>query len=398
MVQPVCVAGMGRSGTSLCAQLLHRCGIALGRDDTFMSPATDNPDGFWEDVRFVALDDAILHAFGGAWDLPPALPPGWEMDPRLDGIGAEAAGLIHDCGGDGPWGWKDPRASLLLPFWRRFVPDLRVVICLRNPLEVADSLHRRSGYSHALGLALWRRYNDALLALPPGRRLVTAYDAYFDDAARELRRVLDFLGVSVSAPIVAAALSAVSGGLRHHRYTAEDLREAGVAPAIIALHAALFAEARGEGIAEAGREAAPIDDHPADPTATMGQGGQVFLLRRQLDELREYTRTLEKALHDREMEAHDRAAYVADLVAQLAAADSEIARGALYARQVEEQLAEEHRMRAEAGTYAREVEAQLAATRSEYEKLATWTKDLRQQIPHGAEQLPIAASEPIIDA
>ena len=31
----------------------------------------DNPDGFWEHLGFVALNDELLNALGGAWDLPP---------------------------------------------------------------------------------------------------------------------------------------------------------------------------------------------------------------------------------------------------------------------------------------------------------------------------------------
>ena len=36
-----------------------------------MPAAADNPDGFWEHLRFVKLNDEILNATGAAWDLPP---------------------------------------------------------------------------------------------------------------------------------------------------------------------------------------------------------------------------------------------------------------------------------------------------------------------------------------
>lgn len=36
-----------------------------------MPPAADNPDGFWEHLRFVRLNDEILSTVGAAWDLPP---------------------------------------------------------------------------------------------------------------------------------------------------------------------------------------------------------------------------------------------------------------------------------------------------------------------------------------
>lgn len=59
---PICIAGMHRSGTSAVAQLLHRCGIRLGDESVLMAVAPDNPDSFWEDTRFVAVNDAILGA------------------------------------------------------------------------------------------------------------------------------------------------------------------------------------------------------------------------------------------------------------------------------------------------------------------------------------------------
>ena len=36
-----------------------------------MPPQADNPDGFWEHLGFVELNDELLNALGGAWDLPP---------------------------------------------------------------------------------------------------------------------------------------------------------------------------------------------------------------------------------------------------------------------------------------------------------------------------------------
>ena len=34
-----------------------------------MPPQADNPEGFWEHLGFVALNDELLNALGGAWDL-----------------------------------------------------------------------------------------------------------------------------------------------------------------------------------------------------------------------------------------------------------------------------------------------------------------------------------------
>ena len=65
------------------------------------------------------------------------------------------------------WAWKDPRTALTMPFWRQLLPGLKVVVCVRNPLEVAHSLSQRGMSSLAFGLRLWQTYYERLLAAVP---------------------------------------------------------------------------------------------------------------------------------------------------------------------------------------------------------------------------------------
>ena len=55
----------------MLTRLLHGCGLYLGKKNELMPSQADNPDGFWEHLGFVALNDELLNALGGAWDLPP---------------------------------------------------------------------------------------------------------------------------------------------------------------------------------------------------------------------------------------------------------------------------------------------------------------------------------------
>ena len=65
-------------------------------------------------------------------------------------------------------------------------PELRVVLCLRNPLEVALSLKHRDDFSYAQSLALWKAHNESVLgATSADKRLVTHYESYFDDGPGE---------------------------------------------------------------------------------------------------------------------------------------------------------------------------------------------------------------------
>jgi hypothetical protein len=218
---PVCIAGMHRSGTSLVARLLRNCGLDLGPEDQLMKPQPDNPEGFFEHLPLVALNDAILAELGGGWDLPPEVEPAAWSDLAARWRERALAALTPLQRGE-PWGWKDPRNSLTLPFWRGLLPGLQLVICLRHPREIVRSLYRRGANSEAFALNLWRRYYGALLEhTTEEQRLVTHYQSYFADPVAELGRVVAWLGWEVEPALLDAACGDVKGELRHHEHGRE---------------------------------------------------------------------------------------------------------------------------------------------------------------------------------
>jgi len=83
--------------------------------------------------------------------------------------------------------------TLLLPFWRSLIPNLRFVICVRSPLAVANSLQARNKVPMTWGVFLWERYLRASLAATAScRRLVVFCDYYFNKPEREIAALLDF--------------------------------------------------------------------------------------------------------------------------------------------------------------------------------------------------------------
>ncbi len=213
---PICIAGMHRSGTSMVARLLNLSGVYLGPPSELMPASPANPEGYWEHIYFDRLNDALLEQLGASWDWAPEIQPGWECAPELDSLRVQARELIHRFDAHAPWGWKDPRNSLTIPFWRSLIPNLQVVICLRNPLEVASSLTHRGGSTALFGLRLWQAYNSQLLAdAAPLDPVITDYDAYFRDPRAELRRVLALLKLPASDETIDSACSAVALSLRH---------------------------------------------------------------------------------------------------------------------------------------------------------------------------------------
>ena len=143
MEKPVCILGMHRSGTSMVTRLLNLCSLYLGPNDEMNPPeAQDNPAGYWENLRFLHLNEEILALLGGSWDHPPEVETAWWKQSQFDALRQRATALIAEFEQHAPWGWKDPRTCLTLPFWLDVVPDLKFVFCLRNPLEIVYSLSR----------------------------------------------------------------------------------------------------------------------------------------------------------------------------------------------------------------------------------------------------------------
>ncbi len=215
----VCVCGMHRSGTSMVSQLISRLGVYMGPEKVLRVFAADNRDGFWEDDGFVGLNDEILRHFSGAWDAPPLVEQGWERSRDLLSIRRKAKKLLRKRRGFGVWGWKDPRTSLTLPFWKRLIPGLRIIVCLRHPGEVAQSLKRRNQMPISAGLELWRVYQSSLLAATtPAERIITHYDSHFADPAVEIARIGDFLGLTQSPALHEGLSGTCKEHLRNNRW------------------------------------------------------------------------------------------------------------------------------------------------------------------------------------
>jgi hypothetical protein len=194
-VRGVVVLGMHRSGTSAATRLVNLLGPATC-DVNDMVRGPWNPRGHWESRSLMHLNDRILREMGRAWWYPP--PDGDQYFAVTAGVAttpAEARTVFRKVHRSVPWVWKDPRTTVLLPFWRQALgPRLAAVIVYRNPMDVATSLQRRHDLPVSFGVALWERYNRLLLAHAGGMpAFVTRYDDIVADPARWTREVRSFL-------------------------------------------------------------------------------------------------------------------------------------------------------------------------------------------------------------
>ncbi len=220
----ICIIGMHRSGTSMVARLLNLCGLDFGPHHQLLPPNFANPMGYYENNSITyKINEPLLNRLGGSWDKPPVLSDGWETDPSLDDIYREARSLIHTLSKSTFWGWKDPRTTLLLPFWKSLVPDLRFVICVRNPLDVAMSLASRDNLSIKMGIDLWTLYMKMAIRDTQGcPRTFIFYEDYFNNADEEFDMLLEFSGLRKPRGL-SIADNFIFRNLRHHTSDLEGL-------------------------------------------------------------------------------------------------------------------------------------------------------------------------------
>lgn len=215
----------------MVARLMNLCGLDLGPPEQLVGPDAGNPLGHFEHAEFHRIDESLLEHFGGSWDNPPEFKPGWVHDLSLAQFTEEARRVVGAFAGSPLWGWKEPRSTLLIPFWKTIIPQMRFVICVRNPLDVARSLEKRDGLSIGAGVFLWHRYLRSAIRDTEGcPRVFTFYEDYFGDPVAEIRRVIGFCGLP-SGQNDSQLRDAISNELRHHASESLELFGAEMIPA-----------------------------------------------------------------------------------------------------------------------------------------------------------------------
>ncbi|SDP58441.1 rhamnan synthesis F family protein [Desulforhopalus singaporensis] len=203
----VIVLGMHRSGTSALTAGLTALGFNFGHLAEHKS--IENPKGYFENQGVVQLNERILNHLGYSWSNPFVIGIG-DLAEITDQFYVEASNLLQSNYQDCPlWGIKDPRVSLLLPFWKRVVretfndTEVYYVHALRSPVEVAESLRVRSEKFQQFlcgdteqSLLLWFAYHfHALKNVKGEQNILVSFEDLLNDPAKQLKRLSAFLGV-----------------------------------------------------------------------------------------------------------------------------------------------------------------------------------------------------------
>lgn len=187
------VLGMHRSGTSAVTQVLALAGASL--PENVMGGDEHNAKGYFEPWKIAMFNDARLRAGGAAWDDIFAFPYRPLASKAERGWLNRAEALFEEEYGEVRYPLlKDPRVTVLMPFWRTALTEMEVaarcVIPVRHPLAVAGSLGRRNGFAPEKSVLIWTAYMLAAEAytrdLP---RAFVSYDGLLGDWRAEVARI-----------------------------------------------------------------------------------------------------------------------------------------------------------------------------------------------------------------
>ena len=176
----VVIAGMHRSGTSALTRVLNLLGCGLAKEVLGGDPT--NETGHWEPRKIILFNDELLESAGSAWDDWTACSPDWFTSPIAEEFQEKAVRIFADeYGTQRLTVMKDPRLARLLPFWLSSLQasgvDPVVMVPIRNPMEVAQSLNVRNGMDNFYNQLLWLRH---VLDAEAGSRGVTRHFSTYD--------------------------------------------------------------------------------------------------------------------------------------------------------------------------------------------------------------------------
>lgn len=209
----ICILGTPNAGSDIIARLLTRCGLKSELKD---SDNTLNP------ADLSRLNNRIFRELGSPWYNLPEIKPGWSNTPGFDKLKTEIQAVVSNQPKLESFIWQDIRIGLTLEFWLKIFPESKLILCLRNPVEVAKSMSSDKDTVHNLNynesLTFWQQYHETLLqTVSPKRLIVTHYETYFYNPEAELKRILSLLDIQVSDDQIKRVIKAKP--LKPERYT-----------------------------------------------------------------------------------------------------------------------------------------------------------------------------------
>ena len=195
----ILILGPHRSGTSALAGTLSQAGLRFSSD--LLPPSEFNEKGYYEDSEIVDLNEKLLLKMGGNWHSPlPILKSQSQPSKYLE----KAEQLLSDrLEEENHICFKDPRFSILFPFWQRVIREMSEVellpiINLRKPDYTINSLIKRNNFSKEKSAFITSAY---MIASERNTRECRRHFVFLDDLIKSPERILTeleaFIGIEL---------------------------------------------------------------------------------------------------------------------------------------------------------------------------------------------------------
>jgi len=194
----ILVLGVPRSGTSVLTKGMETMGVSLGPE--YGTQDSWKKQDLWEDPDFHTLNLTMVHFIKGhERDILSVTDKEVEILCKKGFLAQASELLLQKFPENMPLGIKDPRFSILLPFWKkvflhaRFHPSF--VIALRNPLSFAraQTQHQEQSFS------MWISY--LLSCLEHSRdheRILVDYDELIKNSEHQMKRIAQALELTIN--------------------------------------------------------------------------------------------------------------------------------------------------------------------------------------------------------
>lgn len=146
--QPVVILGMHRSGTTMISKLLEDLGLFMGAEKEINNEALF----FWEINNWIfELHTATAEKPYNMRYTNPACRKVIQESLAYFVHSARKKKYLGSLNGqynslrdlDIPWGWKDPKNTFVLDFWKSLFPEPKIIHVYRNPIDCVASYMER---------------------------------------------------------------------------------------------------------------------------------------------------------------------------------------------------------------------------------------------------------------
>jgi hypothetical protein len=160
-MKTIVVLGMHRSAASLIAKGLSGV-VHMG--NSRLGPSAGNPEGHYENIEFLELNQKMLKSADGSWNRPRSREEILGVRNRFD----KQIKQLVDSSSEGKtlWSWKEPRTTLTIELYLPQLVNPHFVCCFREPEKVATSLTKRDAkldINFESSMVLAKIYNERLL-------------------------------------------------------------------------------------------------------------------------------------------------------------------------------------------------------------------------------------------